>query len=563
LGDAIRQLEGAIRQLKGTIRQLRPAIRQLNPPHVCEWFHFTRYGYFIVKKMQGETRMKKLRVEFVYVLMMLAFGYVALGTDVPFSWKALCITLYGVMIVRTVVSLWLENRPAQNTLLWMYVLIFLPILGYIFYVYSGQLVHKGELFKRKRSLDRELFEELNKQTRGVAAPGVDQAVMSGLNDHQRNFANYLERVTLTSWNQHSRTKMLRNGNETFEEIKQALQQATDFIHIQYYIFRYDRLGKELIDILTEKVREGVTVRLMYDAVGSFSLSSADLKIMADAGIQLHPFLPIQAGFINQKFNFRNHRKIIIIDGKVGFVGGLNVGIEYLGENDQFGFWCDTHVKLEGDAVQTLHAVFLLDWLYASGEHLFENEHYLQPKQVDGDGLVHVVATGPETRDMSDHYYAMISSATESIWIATPYFVPSPSIQTALRIAARKGIQVRLMVPEKNDGFLTQYATQSYFPELLRAGIEIYSYQKGFLHKKVLIVDGDLASIGTANFDMRSFQLNFEVNLFLTGADSIGELVDHFEEDIKDSCRVRPVEFYKRKPAVKFKESFARLFSGVL
>jgi cardiolipin synthase A/B len=513
--------------------------------------------------MQGETHMKKLRVEFVYVLMMMIFGYVALCTDVPFHWKALCLTFYTIMIVNTVVSLWLENRPAQNTLLWMYILVFLPILGYIFYVYSGQLVHKGELFKRKRSLDREMFEELNKQKWGMAGGGAATLTMSGMNEHQREFANYLERVTLTNWNQNTRTKVLKNGDETFEEIKRRLQQATDFIHIEYYIFRYDRLGKELIDILTEKVRAGVEVRLMYDAVGSFSLSAADLKIMEEAGIQIHPFLPIQAGFINQKFNFRNHRKIIIIDGKIGFVGGLNVGIEYLGEDDHFGFWCDTHLMLEGEAVQTLHAVFLLDWLYASGENFFENERYLEPKPVDGDGLVHVVATGPETRDMSDHYYAMISSAKESIWIATPYFIPSPSIQTALRIAARKGIQVRLMVPETNDGFLTQYATQSYFPELLRAGIEIYSYQKGFLHKKILIVDGDLASIGTANFDMRSFHLNFEVNLFLSGTDSTAVLVNHFQEDLNDCRRIRAVEFYKRKPVVKFKESFARLFSGVL
>ena len=155
------------------------------------------------------------------------------------------------------------------------------------------------------------------------------------------------------------------------------------------------------------------------------------------------------------------------------------GYEYLGEDDDFGFWCDTHVMLEGEAVQTLHAVFLLDWKYVCGEKLFDDERYMKPVSTVGDGLVHVVATGPETGDMGDHYYAMISCATESIWIATPYFIPNQAIQTALRIAGRKGIQVRLMVPETNDSFLTQYATQSYFPELLRAGIEIYSYQKGF------------------------------------------------------------------------------------
>lgn len=507
--------------------------------------------------------MKKLKLELVVILMMLVFSYVVVGTHASISWKAWCITCYGVIMLETVVSLWLENRPAQNTLLWMYILLFLPVLGYIFYVYSGQLIQKGELFRRKRSNDRKLFEELrNQQVRNLKEK---QSVLEAakLNDHQQCFTRYLDRVTLTDWNRNTRTKVLRNGDETFQEIKRRLLEATDFIHLEYFIFRYDRLGKELIDILADKVRSGIEVRLMYDAVGSISLSSHDLKIMEDAGIKLYPFLPIKAGFYNQKFNFRNHRKIIVIDGKIGFAGGLNVGVEYLGEDDEIGFWCDTHVLLEGEAVQTLHAIFLLDWLYVSGERLFEDERYMRAILADDDGLVHVVGTGPETRDMSDHYYAMIASATKSIWIATPYFIPSESIQTALRVAARKGIQVRLMVPDTNDGFLTQYATQSYFLELLSAGIEIYSYQKGFLHKKIIIVDGDLASIGTANMDMRSFHLNFEVNLFLTGTDSIQDLVTHYEEDLNDCRRIRPVEFYKRKPAVKVKESFARLFSGVL
>ncbi|TWD99423.1 cardiolipin synthase [Neobacillus bataviensis] len=499
--------------------------------------------------------MKIKRFEWLFAAMMIAFGYLVLFMDVPFWWKALCLTLYAVIIFYTVIALWLENRPAQTTLLWTYILLLLPILGYIFYVYSGQLLVKGKLFKSKRLSDRELLEVLGKKQKKLD--------LSNLNDHQRSFASYLEKVTLTDQSQNTKTKILRNGADTFQEIKRRLIEAQDFIHLEYYIFRYDRLGQELIDILKAKVEEGVEVRLLYDAVGSFFLSKPIVKKMEEAGINVQPFLPLNRGWYNQKFNFRNHRKIIVIDGQVGFVGGLNVGVEYLGEDDDFGFWCDSHVVLEGEAVQTLHAVFLLDWKYACGEVLFEQERYLRPIPVAGDGLVHVVATGPETRDMSDHYYSMISCATKSIWIATPYFIPNQAIQTALRIAAQNNIQVRLMVPDTNDGFLTQYATQSYFPELLRAGIEIYSYQKGFLHKKVIIVDGDLASIGTANVDMRSFHLNFEVNLFLTGTDSINDLVAHYEEDLKECHRIRPVEFYKRGLEVKWKESFARLFSGVL
>ena len=500
--------------------------------------------------------MKLKRFEFFFVIVIIALCYLFFLTDLPFRWKALCITLYGIMIIYTMMALWLENRSAQNTLLWTYILVLLPVLGYIFYVYSGQIQFKGELFKSKRSNDRQLFEALSKKQRTQD--------VSKLNDHQRYFTNYLERVTLTDKNQNSMTKILKNGENTFQEIKRRLKEANDFIHLEYYIFRYDRIGKELIEILRDKVQSGVEVRLIYDAFGSFSLSELDIKKMEESGIKIKPFLPIKMGWLNQKFNFRNHRKIIVIDGTVGFVGGLNVGVEYLGEDEEIGFWRDTHVVLEGEAVQTLHAIFLLDWKYVCGEKLFDDERYMKSVPAVGDGSVQVVATGPETtRDMSDHYYALISCATESIWIATPYFIPNQAIQTALRVASHKGIQVRLMVPDTNDGFLTQYATQSYFPELLRAGIEIYTYQKGFLHKKVIIVDGDLATIGTANVDMRSFHLNFEVNLFLIGTASIQDLVVHFEEDLKECRRIRPVEFYKRGITVKWKESFARLFSGIL
>ncbi|MEH7119933.1 cardiolipin synthase [Neobacillus vireti] len=499
--------------------------------------------------------MKIKRFEWLFAIIMVFGACSVFFLDVPSWWKGLCMTLYAIIILYTVQALWLENRPAQTTLLWTYILILLPVLGYIFYVYSGQLLVKGELFKAKRMSDRELFEALGRKQKSLD--------LSKLNDHQRSFVSYLEKVTLTDENENTKTKILQNGHDTFQEIKRRLVEAKEFIHLEYYIFRYDRLGQELIDILKAKVKEGVEVRLLYDAAGSFSLKKPMVRKIEEAGINVRPFLPLSRGWYNQKFNFRNHRKIVVIDGKVGFVGGLNVGVEYLGEDDDFGFWCDSHVVLEGEAVQTLHAVFLLDWKYASGESLFEQERYMRPVPAVGDGLVHVVATGPETRDMSDHYYAMITCATKSIWIATPYFIPNQAIQTALKIAAKNNIQVRLMVPDTNDGFLTQYATQSYFPELLRAGIEVYSYQKGFLHKKVMIVDGDLATIGTANVDMRSFHLNFEVNLFLTGTDSIADLVAHYEEDIKECRRIRPVEFYKRSLDVKWKESFARLFSGVL
>ncbi|WP_026572720.1 cardiolipin synthase [Bacillus sp. UNC438CL73TsuS30] len=499
--------------------------------------------------------MKKQTIEFVFVIIIVILGYLVVLTDISFKWKVLCLSFYGVIILITIFSLMLEYRSAQNTLLWIYILLFLPVIGYLFYWYSGQLLLKGTLFKRKRANDREVLETISKRVR--------KTDFSKLNNHQQCFARYLNKVSVTHSDPHTKTTILKDGTETFQEIKRRLKEANEFIHMEYYTFRSDRLGKDIMEILIEKARERVEVRLIYDAVGSVSLSSSDINRMKDAGIHIHPFNPIRSGLFNQRFNFRNHRKIIVIDGKIGFVGGLNIGVEYLGEDEDIGFWRDTHVVLKGTAVQTLHSVFLLDWLDVTGEMLVKDERYRKVIPAEADGLVHVVATGPETEDMSDHYYTMISCATKSIWIASPYFVPNQAIRTALRIAAQKGIQVRIMVPERNDGFLTQYASQSYFPEALRNGIEVYLYQKGFLHEKIIIIDGDLATIGTANMDMRSFRLNLEVNLFLTGTESIQELTRHYEEDLQECCRLRPVEFYKRGMDERVKESFARLFSGVL
>lgn len=225
------------------------------------------------------------------------------------------------------------------------------------------------------------------------------------------------------------------------------------------------------------------------------------------------------------------------------------------------------MKLTGEAVYSLHTALLLDWEYVSGEGVLKKYPKMKPAIDDSvlDGAVQIVASGPDTQQglMCDFYFAMIASAEKSIWIATPYFIPDEAIRTALRIAAAKGVEVRIMVPEVNDGFLTQYASRSYFPELLRTGAEIYSYKKGFLHQKIIIIDGNLASLGTANMDMRSFHLNFEVNVFLYGTSSIRDLVAHYEQDMEDCEKISPVQYYKRGFAERSKESFARLFSGVL
>ncbi len=502
--------------------------------------------------------MRKRRVEFIIAIILMISLYLLLLSSNQ-SVKVICFLLYFSAMMVSMYSLMLENRSPQHTLLWMYVLTFLPVFGYLFYLFSGQLYMKGYFLKSKRKKDREEWKKLLQKE-----PTPDLAF---LQDNQHSFAKFAIQVSPTPISTSSDVLILKNGEETFTEIIRRLKKAKTFIHIEYYIFRSDRLGKLIMKILMAKAKKGINVLFIFDAAGSRKIASDDLLAMRAAGIKVQAFSPLKYGFFNQKLNFRNHRKMIIIDGEIGFVGGLNVGVEYLGEDNRVGFWRDTHILLKGEAVYSLHMVFLLDWEYISGEKILDRYSTAKKGISDGiiDGAVQVVATGPDTQQglMSDFYYAMIASATKSIWIASPYFIPDESIRTALRVAAAKGIEVRIIVPEINDGFLTQYASRSYFSELLRYGVEIYLYKKGFLHQKVIIVDGNLATLGTANMDMRSFHLNFEVNVFMYGTSSIRDLVAHYEEDLEDSEKISPVQYYKRGFAERSKESFARLFSGVL
>lgn len=503
--------------------------------------------------------MRKRRVEFIIAVILFVSLVMLLFSDYNLPIKLFLLFLYLATIMITIFSLMLENRSPQHTLLWIYVLVFFPLLGYLFYLFSGQLYLKGYLFKSKRKKDREEWKKHLQQE-----PSPDLAFLL---DSQHAFAKFANQASPTPISTISRAEVLKDGKETFTEIIRSLKKAEKFIHLEYYIFRSDRLGRKIMTILKEKAKLGVEVLFIYDAAGSRKLAFEEIEAMKAAGIKVQAFSPLKYGFFNQKVNFRNHRKIIVIDGKIGFVGGLNVGVEYLGEDEKVGYWRDTHLLLKGGAVYSLHMVFLLDWEYVSGEKLLQNYSSYKTVVDDGvlDGAVQVVASGPDTQQglMSDFYFSMIASATKSIWIASPYFVPDESIRTALRVASAKGIEVRLIIPEINDGFFTQYASRSYFPELLKYGAEIYSYKKGFLHQKIIIVDGNLASLGTANMDMRSFHLNFEVNVFLYGTSSIRDLVAHYEEDMEYSEKISPVQYYKRGISERAKESFARLFSGVL
>ena len=463
----------------------------------------------------------------------------------------------SVVFIAFVISL--ENRKPAQTIAWLAVLGSFPLVGFLFYLLFGRNYWQQRRFKKKAEFDEETFLKFQEQTKW-------NITRLPIAEHQRPLLYLAYHIGKSPVSLASKTKVLTNGQETFSAIFDELKKAKHHIHLEYYIVRHDEVGQELKKVLMEKARQGVQIRFLYDAVGSWKLSKTYIQELRDAGVEMIPFSPVRLPFLNNKINFRNHRKIIVIDGTVGFVGGLNIGDEYLGKNKYFGFWRDTHLWIRGEAVRTLQLIFLQDWYYMTEEKLFTPE-YLSPELVhyEGQGGVQLIAGGPDQKwEVIKHlYFAMITSAQRSIWIASPYFVPDEDILTALKVAALSGIDVRILAPKRPDKKLVFYASRSYFPELLEAGVKIYEYEKGFLHSKVMIVDGELASIGTANMDMRSFHLNFEINAFLYHTDSTNKLVADFMEDLNDANEIDYKVFQQRPLSIRVVESISRLLSPLL
>ncbi|MBO9128644.1 cardiolipin synthase [Bacillus sp. 165] len=456
--------------------------------------------------------------------------------------------------------IFLENRHPTKTLTWLIVLGIFPVFGFFAYLLFGQNFKRKRMFQKKASLDEQAFSQhKGDEERNDSKISVKK--------HQELLFRLAQKLGALNISFHTETKVLTNGEETFSAIKETLNKAVRHIHMEYYIVRHDKIGTEIKDILIRKSLEGVEVRFLYDAVGSWKLSKRYVEELKEAGVRVIPFFPVRIPILNDKINYRNHRKIIVVDGNEGFVGGLNIGDEYLGENEYFGFWRDTHLYLRGgEAVQSLQLIFLQDWFYMTGEVIM-NPSYLEPEQVAGEkfGGVQLVAGGPDNKwdTIKNLYFAMISSARKSIWIATPYFIPDDNILSALKVAALGGIDVRLLVPSKPDKRTVFYASRSYFLELLEAGAKIYEYERGFLHSKIVIVDKDLASIGTANMDLRSFHLNFEVNAFLYDTPSIVKLVQDYEEDLKVASEIHMETFKNRRLVMRIVESTYRLLSPLL
>lgn len=472
--------------------------------------------------------------------------------------SVLLMIAYAINITSALSLIFIERKEPNTTWAWLLILLILPGIGFILYLLFGQNLSRQKIFKEKKGSDerksRELREKFKEEERnGNISEEFIEIIKMNYNNSKAVYTTGNSIETFIS------------GEYKFERLIRDIRAAKNFIHIEYYIFRLDSLGKKIIDELKKKVDEGVEVRLLVDGMGSKSLRGKQIKYIRSLGIKFHVFFPGILPYLNIRLNFRNHRKIVVIDGKVGYVGGFNVGDEYVNKGDQFDFWRDTHVRIQGEAVNELNKRFILDWDYASEGELKDYSKYFINEKEYGNVGIQIISSGPDHKEeyIKHAYMKIINNAKKNVYIQTPYLVPDEPMKEAIKIAALSGIDVRIMVPGKPDHFFMEWILSANMGELLECGVKIYRYQKGFIHSKTIVADGKVSSIGTANLDIRSFQLNFEINAIIFDEIVAKEQERIFEKDIENCNLVTLEEYQNRGRIIRIKEALISLIAPIL
>lgn len=471
------------------------------------------------------------------------------------------IPIINLLLAITVI--FIERRNVVATWAWLMVLLLLPGIGFVIYLFLGQNLSKRKIYKRKQVQLQRMFSLVEEQERKLQQGALEFA--DPVTAEYQDLIALNLRNSYAYFSQDNLVDIYDNGNAKFSALFQSIEQAEQNIHLLYYRVRNDQLGRRLLDLLTRKAKQGVQVRLLYDSVGSLGLTKGSLAKLRAAGGQAVPFFPSLIPYINFRLNFRNHRKLVIIDGKWGYIGGFNIGNEYLGEDDQVGPWRDTHLRVTGSVVHQMQAQFILDWNLASSVKIRDMEIYFPPIHSGGSVGMQLISSGPnnDREQVKSAMIKMINSAQKTLYLQTPYFVPDESFLNALRLAVLSGVDVRIMLPKKPDHKIMEWAANSYLGELLQLGAKCYLYHKGFLHAKTIVVDGQVASVGTANIDIRSFKLNFEVNAILYGCSGACKLQQIFEADMQN-CTELTLEQYQNRPLTsRIMESLTRLLSPIL
>lgn len=478
--------------------------------------------------------------------------------------------VFCINILCVLAMIFVERKKPQIIVSWLVVLTFLPILGFILYILigSGLSYKTRKMIKKKRLYQKEYDEFILKQKANLQ----DRKYK---NKEEENFSDLLIfniNNSNSAYFRHNDVRVFTNGEDKIASLKKDLKNAKHSINMLYYIFANDEVGNEIMDILIEKAQQGVKVKLLYDSVGCLKTKRSFYKKLEKAGGEVAEFFPPLFGIrlINFKMNYRNHRKIVVIDGKIAYTGGINIRDDHMGRKKKLSPWRDTHIRLVGDAVYGFQSAFFNDWRYckkmgSNFESLY-NEGYFVPNRNAGETGAQVITSGPEYDDqpIKEAFLKMILSAKEKIYIQTPYFIPDEVMLSALNVARMSGVEINLMIPLIPDKKVVYMATLSYVKELLNFGnnVNVYLYN-GFIHSKVVMIDDKVVSIGTCNFDNRSFALNFEINAFLYGEEASKQNIAIFENDITNSKKIDKT-YFKRKPWYsKMAQAFFRLFSPLL
>lgn len=449
-----------------------------------------------------------------------------------------------------------ENRNPVKSLAWVTVLLMFPIGGVILYIFFGRSIKNTRMISRRN----------RKRLRELVMPSREVPNLSNFSLEAKQQIQLASTLTKSPFYTDNHVEIM-DSEKKFESLERDIRNAKDYINLQYYIFNDDRIGKRIRNALIERARAGVKIRVIYDHIGSIKVKNKFFKEMRNEGIEVYPFFRVAFPPFATRVNWRNHRKLVVIDGKTGYIGGMNIADRYI-DGGKFAKWRDTHLRITGPAVGALQYSFAVDWRFMGRELLEEG---ISGTKVNSDlsptdnTCMHILRCGP-TSEWSNISYMLlkaIGNAKKRVYIQTPYFLPTDGLLRTLQVAALAKVDVRVMIPWKSDSVILTHSSRSYVLECLRAGVKIYFYEGGMLHSKVVIIDDDFSSVGSANIDFRSFEHNFEANMFMYSRSVNAELTKRFNDDMKESRRIKEAEWRKRPLVNKAIESILRLLSPVL
>lgn len=478
--------------------------------------------------------------------------------DYVWLWRCLSIA-YAVIILSVIAVVVSENRNPVKSLAWVTVLTLLPAFGLVLYIFCGRNIQSKRVISRRN----------RRRLRRLEEKCTDRDYLVDCSPETLYSIRLVDALQGSPYYADNTLELFDNGKEKFDRLLADLGNARRFINIEYYILSDDRIGTRIADILCERARAGVKVRIIYDSVGSFKTSRRFFKRLKNAGVEAYPFFKVVFPPFGTRVNWRNHRKIVVIDGVTGYIGGMNIADRYVDGGKHFSFWRDLHLRVTGNGVAALQHAFAVDWNYM-GQPLLEDaadcgcEETKNTAGITGCGL-QLLTGGPVNQwmNLTLMFQHLISSARKLVYLQTPYFLPAEGLLHALQIAALAKVDVRIMIPRKSDSDMLRWASFSYVQECLRAGVKVYLFEEGMLHSKSIIIDDEIVTLGSTNFDFRSFEHNFEANLMIYSREFNEQMQHQFIKDQKNCCRVNAAEWRHRPVIQKIMESVMRLFAPIL